>query len=163
MADSNGTISNQYKSSKQYQLIEMILQKYNKNDDIYDIIEQGKELGLIQKTGKSSGKEKTERGASKWTAFQKECKRRAAAEGKPGLKRDRIKEIWNSEAYSEQHSEWERVASELNSCKSFKEISMPKIPGIDVEESLVFQAVNKIATAVAKSTEEKSEVEGDKV
>jgi len=162
MANTN-VISNQYKESKQFKLIELIARKYGKEDDIPDIIEQGKELGLIQKTGKSSGKEKTERGASKWTAFQKECKRRAAAEGKPGLKRDRIKEIWNSEAYSEQHSEWERVASELNSGKSFKEISMPKIPGIDVEESIVFQAVNKIATAVAKSTEEKSEVEGDKV
>ena len=132
MADTNQTISNQYKESKQYKLIELILKKYDKEDDIYDIIEQGKELGLIQKTGKSSGKEKKERGASKWTAFQKECKRRAAAEGKPGLKQARIKEIWNSEEYSEQHSEWERVAEELNSGKSFKEVNMPKIPDIDM-------------------------------
>ena len=133
MAETNVTtvISNQYKESKQFKLIELIVRKYGKEDDILGIIEQGKELGLIQKTGKSSGKEKTERGASKWTAFQKECKRRAAAEGKPGLKRDRIKEIWNSEDYSEQHSEWERVADELNSGKSFKEVSMPKIPDID--------------------------------
>jgi len=134
MADTNVTttvISNQYKESKQFKLIELILKKYGKEGDINDIIEQGKELGLIQKTGKSSGKEKTQRGASKWTAFQKECKRRAAAEGKPGLKQARIKEIWNSEDYSGQHSEWERVADELNSGKSFKEVSMPKIPDID--------------------------------
>ena len=36
---------------------------------------------------------------------------------------------------------------------------MPPIPGIDCEEGFVFQAVNKIAAAVAKSTEEKIEVE----
>tara|TARA_B100000902_G_C27271321_1_gene896401 strand:- start:1418 stop:1813 length:396 start_codon:yes stop_codon:yes gene_type:complete len=130
MADSNGTISNQYKASKQYQLIEMILQKYNKQDDIFDIIQQGKELGLIQKTGESSGKEKTQRGGSKWTAFQKECKRRSAAEGKPGLKRDRIKEIWNSDEYKIHHEEWDRVAQEFNRGKSYRDVSMPFIPDL---------------------------------
>ena len=83
----------------------------------------------------------------------------AAAEGKPGLKRERIKEIWNSEDYQQYHTEWERVAGELNSGISFKDLKMPPIPGIDSEEGFVFQAVNKIAAAVAKSTEENIEVQ----
>jgi hypothetical protein len=125
------TISNQYKASKQYKLIQMIAKKYGKEEDINEIIEQGKELGLIQKTGVDSGKEHKPRGASKWTAYQQECKRRAAAEGLSSLKRDRIKEIWNSDDYKSQQYEWERVAQELNSGKTFKEIDMPSIPGIN--------------------------------
>ena len=159
MAATNQTISNQYKESKQYKLIELILKKYDKEDDIYDIIELGKEQGLIQKSGKESGKQSGPRGSSKWTAFQKECKRRAAAEGKPALKRDRIKEIWNSEDYKQYHIEWERVAEQLNAGVSFKEIPQPPIPGIDVEEGFVFQAVNKIAAAVKNASEEKLEVQ----
>ena len=124
-------ISNQYKESKQYGLIMMILTKYGKEQDILDVIEEGKECGFIQKTGESSGKEKKPRGPSRWSAYQGECKRRAAAEGKPHLKRDRMKEIWNSEDYKQFHEEWDRVAKELNSGKSFRDIEMPMIPGLD--------------------------------
>ena len=127
----SNAISNQYKESKQFRLIEMILNKYGKEEDLLAVIEEGKERGFIQKTGSESGKEKKERGPSRWSAYQGECKRRAAAEGKPGLKRDRMKEIWNSEDYQQFHNEWDRVAKELKSRKSFRDIEMPPIPDID--------------------------------
>ena len=144
----------------------MILAKYDKEEDLLEVIQEGKERGFIQKTGSESGKEKKERGPSRWSAYQGECKRRAAAEGKPHLKRDRMKEIWNSEDYKQFHEEWDRVAKELNSGKSFREIVMPKIPDLDddyysslpLAENKWVNKISKNLTDVPQEAEDEQEI-----
>jgi len=136
MANSNANatvISNQYKDSNQYKLIEMILQKYGKEGEILQVIQEGRDLDLIHTSKDKQEKDQKDQkwGSNRWSAFQGECRRRALANSKPKMKRDRIKEIWNSEEYKQFHEEWDRVAKELNSGKSFKDIEMPAIPDLD--------------------------------
>lgn len=124
-------ITNSYKGTNQYKLIEFILKKYGKEHDLPVIIQEGKEADLIHTSKVDNSVSKDNKwGKNKWTTFQAECRRRALANCKPKMKRDRIKEIWNSEDYKQYHTEWERVAEQLNAGKSFKELNMPPIPDL---------------------------------
>ena len=127
-------ITNSYKATNQYKLIEFILKKYGKEEDIHAIIQEGKDADLIHTSKQADKQEKDSSqkwGKNKWTTFQAECRRRALANCKPKMKRDRIKEIWNSEDYKQYHTDWERVAEQLNAGVSFKNVEMPLIPDLD--------------------------------
>jgi len=126
-------ITNSYKGTNQYKLIEFILKKYGKEQDILAIIQEGKDADLIHtsKQVDNSVSKDNKWGKNKWTTFQAECRRRALANCKPKMKRDRIKEIWNSEDYKQYHTEWDTVAEKLNAGISFKEVNMPLIPDLD--------------------------------
>lgn len=123
------SVSATFNKSKTNQLIQFILEKYGREEEYDEIIQQALEQELI-KTSKpretngnapaTSSNKKTEKGQSKWTAFQKWAKKWSAWNDTP-LDRNTMKEIYA--AYDEQQlKEWERVASELNAGKDIREI-----------------------------------------
>jgi len=122
------SVSATFNKSKTNQLILFILEKYGKEEEYDEIIQQALEQEMI-KTSKpretngnaaTSSNKKTEKGQSKWTAFQKWAKKWSAWNDTP-LDRNTMKEIYA--AYNEEQlKEWERVARELNAGKDIREI-----------------------------------------
>ena len=120
------SVSASFNKSKTNMLINFILEKYGKEEDYDDVIQYALQEELI-KTAKprdtSAAPRKTkqsEKGQSKWTAYQKWAKKWSAWNDTP-LDRDTMKEIYAN--YDEAELEqWGRVAEELNSGKDIRDI-----------------------------------------
>ena len=151
------SVSATFKKSKTNQLIEFILSKYEKSDDYDEIISYAQQEGWI-KTSKAKDpeapkkvKEPTEKGQSKWTAYQKWCKKWADWNDMT-IDRKTMKEIYAG--YSEAElEEWQRVANELNhgtnirDIKNKPEIRLPKTEEEDLEELRAKLAAAEAAAA----------------
>ena len=139
------SVSATFKKSKTNMLIEFMLSKYGKSDDYDEIISHAQQEGWI-KTSKAKdpeapkkAKEPTEKGQSKWTAYQKWCKKWADWNDKT-IDRKTMKLIYDN--YSEaEKAEWQRVADELNKGANIRDIEnkpqirMPTTEESDVEEN----------------------------
>ena len=120
------SVSASFNKSKTNQLINFILEKYGKEEDYDEVIQHALNEEWI-KTAKprdtSAAPKKTkqtEKGQSKWTAYQKWAKKWSAWNDTP-LDRDTMKEIYAN--YDEAElEEWGRVAEELNSGKDIRDI-----------------------------------------
>ena len=122
------SVSTTFRKSKTGQLLSYVLEKYDKSGDYEEIISHAQEQGWVKtskaKVNDSSGekkpKEPSEKGQSKWTAYQKWAKKWADWNDKT-LDRKTMKEIYAG--YSEAElEEWQRVANELNEGANIRDI-----------------------------------------
>ena len=166
----NMSVSASFNKSKTNQLINFILAKYGKEEDYDEVIEHALNEEWI-KTAKprdtSSAPKKTkqsEKGQSKWTAYQKWAKKWSAWNDTP-LDRDTMKEIYAN--YDEAElEEWGRVAEELNSGKDIRDIENKpeiRIPN-KVEQPQQDSEPDSQETVVSEQDEfEKADTNGDGV
>lgn len=164
------SVSASFNKSKTNQLINFILEKYGKEEDYDEVIEHALNEEWI-KTAKprdtSAAPKKTkqsEKGQSKWTAYQKWAKKWSAWNDTP-LDRDTMKEIYAN--YDEAElEEWGRVAEELNSGKDIRDIENKpeiRIPN-KVEQPQQDSEPDSQETVVSEQDEfEKADTNGDGV
>ena len=140
----NMSVSTTFKKSKTNQLIEFLLNKYGKSDDYDEIILYAQQEGWI-KTSKAKdpeapkkNRETLEKGQSKWTAYQKWCKKWSDWNDTP-IDRKTMKAIYAG--YNEvELEEWQRIATELNNGANIRdienkpEIRIPTTNNADADE-----------------------------